>query len=35
MWPDSTASAFNFLCKKKVIPAFTLQDYNRDNPFNF
>lgn len=34
-YPDSAASAFNFLCKKKVIPSFTLSDFKRDNPFNF
>lgn len=34
-WPDATASAFNWLCKKAVIPKFTLEDFSRNDPFNF
>lgn len=33
-WPDCTASAFNWLCKKAVIPSFSLEEFTRDNPFN-
>lgn len=32
-WPDCTASAFNWLCKKAVIPAFTMSDFKREDPF--
>lgn len=32
-WPDSSASAFNHLCRTAVIPAFTLTDFKRTNPF--
>lgn len=32
-WPDCSASAFNYLCKKAVLPAFTLADFHRPNPF--
>ena len=31
--PDCSASAFNWLCKKAVIPSFSLEDFTRDNPF--
>jgi phage terminase large subunit-like protein len=34
-WPDAYASAFNFLCEAAVIPAFTLEDFTREDPFNF
>lgn len=34
-WPDATASAFNWLCRKSVIPSFTMSDFKRDNPFDF
>lgn len=33
-WPDCVASGFNWLCKKAVIPSFTLADFKRDNPFS-
>ena len=33
-WPDATASAFNYLCKTAVIPAFTLADFRRNDPFS-
>lgn len=29
-WPDSVASAFNYLCKEKVIPKFNLSACTRD-----
>jgi len=33
--PDAIASAFNHLCKTATIPAFTLEEFTRDNPFSF
>lgn len=33
-WPDTCASAFNWLCRKAVLPAFTIADFKRANPFN-
>ncbi len=32
-YADATASCFNFLCKKAVIPSFSLADFKRVNPF--
>ena len=33
-WPDCSASAFNWLCRKAVLPAFTIADFKRADPFN-
>ena len=33
-WPDAYASCFNYLCEAAVIPAFTLEDLSRQNPFD-
>lgn len=32
-WPDAVASGFNWLCRKSVIPAFTVGDFKRVDPF--
>lgn len=32
--PDSCSSAFNYLCKKAVLPSITLPEFQRDNPFS-
>jgi phage terminase large subunit-like protein len=34
-WPDTCATAFNYLNESEVIPSFTLPEFKQTNPFDF
>lgn len=33
-WPDATASAFNYISQKKVVPTISVPNFTQSNPFN-